>query len=227
MRSKLLVAGFALAAVTCHQVILTAPIGSTIAIFANPPFISSNGGRCVVSAIVIEPAGTPVPDGTVVQFFSDLGRIDEQAKTNDGVARANLLADGRSGSATITAVSGAATVTLADAVLIGNVNAVSVVVTADPQRIRPNEPRISTIVATVFDVNGNFAPGVPVTFSFEATPAEEEFLEGPGPVFTDSNGQAKRTLRTRRNREDPPKNVTVTATTPIAGVSGQTIVTVN
>ena len=81
----------------CHQVILTAPPGSTITLIANPGFISANGGVSVISALVFEPAGTPVPDGTVVQFFTNLGRIDEQGKTNDGVARVNLVADSRSG----------------------------------------------------------------------------------------------------------------------------------
>ena len=38
----------------------------------------------VISALLLEPAGTPVPDGTVVQFFTTLGRIEEQGRTNDG-----------------------------------------------------------------------------------------------------------------------------------------------
>ena len=41
-----------------------------------------------------------------MQFFTNLGDIDEQGKTNDGVARVNLRANGRSGVATVTAVSG-------------------------------------------------------------------------------------------------------------------------
>lgn len=96
----------ALAQWTCHQALLTAPPGSTITVFANPTFISANGGISVISALVIEPAGTPVADGTVVQFFTNLGRIDEQGKTNDGVARVNLVADSRSGPACVTAFSG-------------------------------------------------------------------------------------------------------------------------
>jgi hypothetical protein len=60
----------------------------------------------VISGLVIEPAGTPVPDGTVIQCFTNLGRVDEQGKTNDGVARVNLVADGRSGIATVTCTSG-------------------------------------------------------------------------------------------------------------------------
>lgn len=101
-----LLAALGLAHMTCHQAPMLAPPGSTLTLFANPTFIPAFGGRSVISALVIEPAGTPVADGTVVQFFTSLGRIDEQGKTNDGIARVNLVADGRSGTATVTAVSG-------------------------------------------------------------------------------------------------------------------------
>jgi hypothetical protein len=101
-----LVAALGLTHLTCHQAPMLAPPGSTLTLFANPTFIPAFGGRSVISALVIEPAGTPVADGTVVQFFTNLGRIDEQGKTNDGIARVNLVADGRSGTATVTAVSG-------------------------------------------------------------------------------------------------------------------------
>jgi hypothetical protein len=91
---------------TCNQAIMTAPAGSTLTINANPRFISANGGVSVISVLVIEQAGTPVADGTVVQFFTDLGSIPEQGKTNDGVVRVNFVSDSRSGQATITAISG-------------------------------------------------------------------------------------------------------------------------
>jgi hypothetical protein len=97
-------AGFGLA--RCGQAIVTAPRGSLLRMEANPPFIEANGGVSVISVAVIEPTGTVVPDGTVVQFFTTLGRIDEQGKTNDGVARVNLVSSGLSGLASVTAVSG-------------------------------------------------------------------------------------------------------------------------
>ncbi|HET8647494.1 MAG TPA: hypothetical protein VFO85_18495, partial [Vicinamibacteria bacterium] len=93
----------------CHQALFTAPAGSTLDVTANPEFIPAHGGVSVITAVVIEPAGTPVADGTVVQFFTTLGRIDEQGRTNDGVARVNLLAQGLSGPAVVTAVSGGQT----------------------------------------------------------------------------------------------------------------------
>jgi hypothetical protein len=99
-------AALAILHLTCNQAIMTAPPGSSLSCFANPEFIATNGDISVISALVVEPAGTVVADGTVVQFFTNLGHIQEQAKTNDGVARVNLISDTRSGTATVTAVSG-------------------------------------------------------------------------------------------------------------------------
>jgi hypothetical protein len=99
-------AALAILHLTCNQAIMTAPPGSSLSCFANPEFIATNGDISVISALVIEPAGTVVPDGTVVQFFTNLGHIQEQGKTNDGVARVNLISDTRSGTATVTAISG-------------------------------------------------------------------------------------------------------------------------
>ena len=91
---------------TCNQAIMTAPPGSTLALTANPEHIAAHGDVSVITAFVLEATGTPVSDGTVVQFFTNLGRVDEQGKTNDGVARVNLVSDSRSGTAHVTAVSG-------------------------------------------------------------------------------------------------------------------------
>ena len=101
-RSTLLVGSLVLVgtvSTSCHQAILTAPDGSSITVIANPTRIPAFGGVSVISALVYKPTGSPVADGTVVQFFTDLGRIEEQGKTNDGVARVNLVSDTRSGTA--------------------------------------------------------------------------------------------------------------------------------
>jgi hypothetical protein len=73
---------------------------------ANPPFIAAHGDISVISGLILDATGNPVPDGTVVQFFTNLGRIQEQGKTNDGVVRVNLVSDSRSGRATVRAISG-------------------------------------------------------------------------------------------------------------------------
>jgi len=105
-KPKLLVALLALAHLTCAAVPLTAPSGSSLSMNVNPTFVAANGGQSAVTVVVVEPAGTFVPDGTVVFFLTNLGRIEAQAKTKDGFARATFVSDSRSGTATVTAFSG-------------------------------------------------------------------------------------------------------------------------
>ncbi len=100
------VAGLALLTVNCEEVPLTAPAGTSMFLQCNPPFVVANGGTSVVTALLTEPAGTLVPDGTVVFFLTTLGRIDAQGQSVNGVVRVNFVADSRSGTATINAFSG-------------------------------------------------------------------------------------------------------------------------
>jgi hypothetical protein len=183
--------------------------GSSISLIANPTFIIANGGVSVITAIVTEPAGTFVPDGSVVFFFTNLGRIDPQGKTVNGVARVNLVADSRSGEATVTAFSsggevpasgggGGGTGTTTVPVMIGNVLPADVIVTANPASVVAG--RQVAITANVFDANGNPVANVPVIFTLGAQgpPAPGERMESGGAQrFTDSNGQAFDTLITR------------------------------
>lgn len=244
---NLALASAAAAQLTCHQAILTAPPGSTLTLFANPPFIPANGGVSVISALVIEPAGTPVADGTVIQCFTTLGRIDEQAKTNDGVARVNLVSDSRSGTAVVVCSSGgpaeagpapspsptAAPVPTPGGsgsgsvqVVIGAARPARVLVSADPNPIQPDGPRESVISAFVYDELGNPVANVPVHFSIQEATSTER-LEGEGqPAFTDNNGRAQDVLRTQYPPSSPPKQVTVVATVP-TGEFGEVVVTIN
>jgi hypothetical protein len=223
----MLVGAVALAHLTCHQAILTAPPGSFMILTANPGFIEAHTGVSVISALVIEPTGTPVPDGTVVQFFTTLGRIQEQGKTNDGVARVNLTADSRSGQAVVTAISGEAegdTVTID----IGSVRPRRVVVTADPPFI-PSNSRTTHIFAHVIDEFGNPVPNVPVVFQVTSPATGTEFMESGGtPIFTDTNGRAEDILRTRRpfGTVGPAAVVQVTVLAPGVPTSPPTTITV-
>ncbi len=101
-----LLAGMTLLLPACESVPLTAAPGTSMTLIANPEFVVANGGISVLSAILVEPAGTFVPDGTEVFFFTNLGRVDESGKTRNGVARVNFVSDARSGIATVTAISG-------------------------------------------------------------------------------------------------------------------------
>jgi hypothetical protein len=241
----------AFASATCERVPLTAPGGSSIFAQANPPFVIANGGTSVVTALLTEPAGTLVPNGTEVYFFTNLGRIDSVVKTRNGVASANFVSDARSGTATITVWSGGsapagggststsstttppaaatgtgtATVTIA----IGSALPTRVVVTANPQRITSS--RRATITANVFDNVGNPVQNVPVVFAITAVSPttvgiEETLDDGGSPQYSDSNGQAFDTLNTRAAVGGVQKAVTVTATTA-NGIQGTVVVFVN
>jgi hypothetical protein len=106
MKSKALLLVVVLSQMTCHQVLFTAPPGSTMNCSANPTTIPAVNGVSVISCLVVEEIGTPVADGTVAQFFTTLGRIPEQGRTNDGVVRVNFESTGRSGEAEIRIFSG-------------------------------------------------------------------------------------------------------------------------
>jgi hypothetical protein len=221
---RLSLAVLSVAAVTCEKAPLMAPVDSKLTVFVNPPFIVANGGVSVISAFVVEPAGTPVPDGTVVFFFTTLGRIEPQGKTVDGVARVNLVADSRSGTAKVTAATGNV-VSDAQDVVIGSARPERVLVTADPQYLGTS-PRQAAITANVFDGQGNPVQNVPVVFTVSASPLQESLASGGATQYTDSNGQAFDTLVTRAPAGTTQKTVTVTATAA-NGVSGAVEVVVN
>jgi hypothetical protein len=212
---------------TCNQAIMTAPAGTTLTMNANPGFIPANGGSSVISALLIEPAGTPVADGTVVQFFTDLGTIPEQGKTNDGVVRVNLVSDSRSGVATVTATSGGGSITpspspsatptpstgsasisaAASAIAQAGEASASVKVcignvnaasiTGYADPPRITNSRSTHVFALVFDQFGNPLRGVPVFFRVTDNPATE-FMDSAGrPIFSDNNGLATDVMRTR------------------------------
>jgi len=199
----------------CESAPLTAPDGSTIFLQANPTFVVANGGISVVTAVVVEPAGTFVPDGTEVTFVSTLGRVDQVGKTVNGLAHVNFVSDSRSGTATVTAFSGQAGGAPPSVdITVGSALPERVVVTADPAHISAGRP--SFLRATVFDERGNPVQNVPVAFS--VTGATERLDSGGAFLFTNSNGQVTDTLRSSA-AIGGTGTVTVTATTA-NGVTG-------
>ena len=203
----------------CAGVLFTAPPGSSCSLIANPPFVASDGGVSNITALVIEPAGTTVPDGTVILFFTDIGSIERQAKTKDGLAHVNFISDSRSGIAHISAVCGGSAPAAAPStspsaspvpapggsggsgsasisVSVGNVRVKAVVgIRADPPRITVSNS--THVFARVIDENGNGVANVPVWFDVVADPATE-FFDITGPVFTNNSGEAEDVMRTKR-----------------------------
>ena len=96
------------AASACDKVPLTAPVASTISVSAALTALQP-GETTEITAVVVEEAGTVVQDGTTVFFSSTFGRVTpEEAQTKGGVARTTFTAGSTAGTASVTAISGAA-----------------------------------------------------------------------------------------------------------------------
>jgi hypothetical protein len=163
----------------------------------NPPFIAANGDTAIVSVFILEPAGTPVPDGTVVQFFASLGQIPEQGKTNDGVARVTFRSDARSGVARITAFSGTTTTDAIEVTIGAKRPKQAIGGLIDPRIDLRTGQTIARVKVTVLDEDGNPVSSVPVRFSVTKDPATDTILDRADQT-TDNNGEAWVRVQTRR-----------------------------
>jgi len=210
------VAALTATAAACDKVPLLAPNTSTISLSTSSTVVQSNG-TAQIRATVLEGSGTPVQNGTTVTFTTNLGTLSPvDAQTVNGVATAQFIANGQSGEAVISAVSGAAKP--ADSanptlkIKVGAAATGQVSVSASPNRLGSSGGS-STITALVTDTNGNPLSGVTVTFSTDAGSLSS------GSATTNPSGQAVTTLTTN-------KDATVTATSGSTATSGTTKVTV-
>ncbi len=184
-------------AASCDRVPLTAPTESTIQLFSTAPSVPLNGSTDLVATIT-EQAGTPVPDGTLVSFTTTLGRLEpSETRTDNGKATVKLMAGTQSGTATVTAFSGAATGGSGDnttagasvEIAIGAAAAETVTVRAEPASVPPSGGSVQ-IIAQVLDDSGNLLSGIPVTFSTTAGRLSASS------ALTSANGEARVTLTT-------------------------------
>lgn len=126
VRTAVCLAALAVAS-ACEDVAILAPTGSEMTLITNAASLAPNGSLDITAIIlrgqfavgdqggtaVTPGGGPPVRDDTVVTFVTTLGRIEPaEAKTRDGKATVTLSGDGRSGTAKVTAFSGAAFATL-------------------------------------------------------------------------------------------------------------------
>jgi hypothetical protein len=130
----------------------------------------------------------------------------------EGIARATLRSNGRSGTATVTALSGGGVEPLTTTVEIGAGPDGDVVisVTANPTTLGPGD-FTSEIVATVTDNRGNPLANVPVIFSTTAG----ALASGGAVLRTNANGQAV----DRLTLLDSQGNASVTVTSGSASAS--------
>jgi Bacterial Ig-like domain (group 1)/PKD domain len=194
-RRALVALGFlaAVASAACDKVPLTAPTGSTVTLFSNTTIVPVNGAA-EITATVIEAGGTLVQNGTLVTFTTTIGQLDPaEARTRDGKVTVRLVSGARSGRAVVRAFSGG--VTSGDlSIDIGGAAAGSINLSANPNNV-PASGGSSTILAIVFDLDGNRLPGAPVSFTTTAGSLSSTV------VVTNSQGEATTTLTTNRDAD--------------------------
>lgn len=92
------------------SILAPTPVAATddiLSLMASPETIPPYG-TAAITLRGLHPSGLPLPENTRINFFTTLGQIDEVALTDaDGLAHVVLEADASTGSATITASSGA------------------------------------------------------------------------------------------------------------------------
>lgn len=182
-----------LVSAACDKVPLTAPTGSTVTLFSNTTIVPVNGAA-EITATVIESGGTLVQNGTLVSFTTTIGQIDPtEARTRDGKVTVRLVAGTRSGRAVVRAFSGGAT--SGDLTVdIGGAAAGGINLSANPSVV-PSTGGTSTILAVVFDVDGNRLPGVQVSFTATAGSLSSTV------VVSNSLGEATTTITTNRDTD--------------------------
>lgn len=189
----------------CDSVPLLAPSETTLSLFAGSAVLPLNGTTSL-TATVIESAGTPVQNGTVVTFVTNLGTITpSEARTEGGRVTTQLHAGNVSGTATVGALSGSARA--ADVqIQIGGAAVASLFLSATPGTV-PTIGGTVLVRAVVADASGNRVSGIPVAFATTAGTLSQTT------ATTDGNGEGITLLTTSRE-------ATVTAT---AGGQQQTV----
>jgi len=171
-----LVLACAVAITACDKAPLLAPGGTVIFLNATSPSVSATGTVEIIAVLLEQgrtstgtgtgssttpAAGTPVHNGTLVSFATDIGRIDPaEARTENGQVKVRFIGDGRSGAAKILAYSGGARAEMT--LNVGAAAAERLLVTATPVG---STGGTSTVSAKVEDASGNPLAGVVVQFS--------------------------------------------------------------
>jgi hypothetical protein len=176
-------------ATSCDKMPLSAPTESTITLFANSTSVGLSGS-VDITATVIESAGTPVQNGTVVTFTTTLGTVDPvEARTNNGKATTRLLAGTRSGTAEVRAFSGGISSGEALQITVGAAAVGKVELLANPSAL-PASGGVVQLTALVSDPSGNRLGGVPVNFTTDTG------VLTLNSVTSDANGEARTSLST-------------------------------
>ena len=175
----------------CDKLPLLAPQQSTIVVSSASSIVQANGSTDI-RATVLEQGGTPVQNGTVVTFTTNLGALTPtESRTTNGVAIVQFVGNGQSGRASIKAISGGAASEALE-IVVGAAAASRLSVTANPTSV-PSTGGTTTITAIVLDASGNPLASVPVTFTTTSGTLSAAV------VNTDFTGAARTTLTTSRD----------------------------
>ena len=183
----------ALIVVGCDKVPLLAPTNTTIRLVSGLGVLPI-AGSTEITAIVIESAGTPVQNGTVVTFTSSLGTVEpREARTANGQVTVRFVAGTQSGPAKIGAFSGGSKSDDLE-ILVGAAAAAVVSLRAD-STVVPSTGGSTDVIATVLDTGGNPLRGAPVSFTTTAGQLAQST------VLTNDAGDARTTLTTNVNAD--------------------------
>lgn len=217
----------------CDKVPLLAPTGTVITILPTANTVALNSQITIVATVIENGVasagtggagsgsssgragnGTPVQNGTVVNFTTTIGRIEPaEARTHDGQVTVQLITDSTSGLATITAYSGGASAQFPN-LKVGTAAAKTVTLAAAPATLGSSGGS-TKVTATVTDDQGGPVSGIPVTFS------TDNGTLTPPTATTDTDGNAVTTLTTTKTAK-----VTASAGTATTGAAPLTV-TVN
>jgi len=112
MKNRLLLLGLLVCALGCDSASPVAPSGSVLSITANPTQINLNGGTARITVTGFKPDGNPLNPGTQLVMSTDIGDLVDPSTgalisvievAGNGQALALLRADGRPGTAMVTA----------------------------------------------------------------------------------------------------------------------------
>jgi hypothetical protein len=206
-----------LAATACDKMPLSAPTGSTVTLRSTETILGT-GGSTDVTAFVSEQAGTPVQNGTVVRFSTNLGRVDPaEVQTTNGYAVTKFMAGDVAGEAVIRASSGSINAAGNDdapnavKIKVGAAATETLTLRASPQFV-PFEGGTVDLIASVLGANNRVLPGIPVNFG-----ATEGTLTQTS-VLTDGNGEARTSLSLK-----PVQGVNSVTATATSGTKTATV----
>jgi adhesin/invasin len=177
-----------LPAVGCDKATPVAPTGTILTLSANPSKIGLNG-RSTITIVGRKPDGNPLNPGTEIRLTTDRGTIDPVVEVGEsGVATATLRADGRPGTAMITATTADANVDTSVQIGESDDTRPNLILSVSPNNVPVGGTATITVIARNAD-NTPVAAGQEVILTTSLGTIE------PGRPRTRSDGTATATLR--------------------------------